>query len=96
MTDWLLDTTTDDLWIQGGDIVIGDSTVQNQRNLILAAPNDWPGTPADGVDLKAYLLDEGNVGELRGRIVREFEADGMKAVSVTGRTFETLDVNATY
>lgn len=96
MEDLKIDISTGDLAEQNGDLVLGDATIQNQAHLMLGGVNDWKRWPADMVDLPNFLNDEAGVGELRARIVRVFEADGMKAVKLTGNTFETLKVYANY
>ena len=96
MKDILIDIEEGDLAHANGDLVIGNSSVQNQKHLMMGGVNDWKQWPTDMVDFPNLLLDEASLGELRADITRKFEADGMKTVKLTGKTFETLKVYASY
>jgi hypothetical protein len=76
-TDLLLDDDFD-LLLQGGDLVVGESTQQHQQLLLLTAKGEWREFPTRGAHLRARLLDDQPVGSLNGQIKREFTADGMR------------------
>lgn len=58
--DILLDETGD-LAIKNGDLVIGESTLQHQRILLLATKGGFKQHPTTGVDIQSYLLDDSDV-----------------------------------
>lgn len=84
------------LTITGGDLVIGAADQQHQRVLLLTAPGESTQHPTTGIGLVNYLEDDEFPGKLRGRIISEFEADGMKNIRISGNTFENIKINANY
>lgn len=67
----------DDIIISNGDLVVGESTIQHQFDLLKSKPFDWLFAPEIGVDVELFLDDEGRVDNLFRRIKFEFERDGM-------------------
>jgi hypothetical protein len=87
---------TGDLAIKNGDLVIGESTLQHQRLLLLATKGGFKQNPTVGVDISSYMLDDSSVDELHGDIQQQFETDGMKVSSITGKTVENTVIKADY
>lgn len=79
-TDLLLDAVFSIL-IEDGDFVPGESTRQHQVLLLYTEKGENREFPTRGVGLRSWLLDE-RPGDLNAQIKREFEADGMRVLSV--------------
>lgn len=69
----------------GGDFVVGESTAQHQKLLLLTGPGDWKQNPMAGVNAESFTDDEGmQVPIAIGReIAKQFMADGMEVESLT-------------
>lgn len=80
MKDILLDETGD-LLIKDGDIVVGESTEQHQKHLLLAQKGDFRQHPQIGVGLSDFLNDDA-LRDLPAAIQKEFENDGMKVKKI--------------
>lgn len=65
-----------DLDIADGDFVVGSSTLQHQKLLLLANPGDYKENPTVGVGIHGFLKSEEST-QLYAAIKREFEKDGM-------------------
>lgn len=64
--------------IANGDLVISESTVQHQNHLMVAEKGHYKESPMVGVGILSELLnDDVDINEIRTRIQREFETDGM-------------------
>ncbi len=85
-----------DLAIKGGDLAFGESTLQHQRDLLVAVPGEFKQTPWIGVGLKTSLLDEESPASLRQRIQRNMERDGMRIGRLRILDRYTIDLQATY
>ncbi len=105
MTDLIFDTESQDISIVGGDIVIGDSLIQHQYDLLVSHKGDWLFNPKCGVGVETYLDDEKTTTDLFRAIKIEFEKDGMKVNSISIQeqdfsygiiTSETIKIEATY
>ena len=94
MQDYLLDPVTNDLQVVNGDFVIGDATLQNQKQLLFASPGMYKQYPAVGVDIMNYLKDE-NSSDLLRAIRQQFTTDGMTVKSLAYQNGKIL-VDATY
>lgn len=70
-----------DLRIENGDFVIGESTTQNQKILLLADKNDFKEYPTVGVGIDTYLDDE-SPADMHREIRLQFTKDGMKVKSI--------------
>lgn len=92
-TDLLLDSNSDIL-IADGDFVIGDSTKQNQRALLIANKSEFKQHPKTGVGINGYLLDENEQDMLR-EIRSQFESDGMTVKKTVLKDSELI-INAPY
>lgn len=75
MTDFLLDENND-LVIKNGDILIGDSTLQNQNLIIQSQKGEFKNVPEIGVGILSEINNE-NKREVLSQIRRNFEYDGM-------------------
>lgn len=92
----ILSDENGDLLIKDGDIVIGESTKQHQKALLLAAKGSYKQFPEVGVDLRKYLLGELDLESLATAIGEEMEADGMRIQSLKLESIETLRLEAYY
>lgn len=93
MTDILLNTNGD-LQIVGGDIAYGESTLQHQRDLLLARVGDYRYAPTIGVGIKDYRNDDDSEDMLRA-IAQQFSKDGMNVKRVAFAN-NKVNVNASY
>lgn len=94
MTDFILDDNLD-LKIENGDFVIGESTAQHQKLLILADKAEFKEVPMRGVGAKRYLEDHDTSGLARA-IRTEFIADGMTVNQIKITADLTIEVDANY
>jgi hypothetical protein len=84
-----------DLVISNGDLVVTESTQQNQLHLMMAAPGEYTQSPTAGVDVYSYLLNESTSQEVKHKIQEQFEADGMTIIGVQIAGSE-IKIDATY
>ncbi len=75
MNDYLLDDE-EDLKVVSGDWVVGESTYQHQRQLILNAKGDYKANPTICVDVVTFI-DNDDKSAVRREIAKEFMRDGM-------------------
>ncbi|WP_291122798.1 hypothetical protein [Flavobacterium sp. UBA6046] len=94
MTDILLDDTLD-LQIVDGDFVIGESTAQHQKLLILADKGEFKDVPMRGVGARRFLEDS-DPSNLAREIRTEFVADGMTVSKIQIASDLTIQVDANY
>jgi hypothetical protein len=92
--DILLDDTLD-LQIVNGDFVIGESTEQNQKMLILADKAEFKEYPMRGVGVLRYLEEE-TPDNLAREIRQEFTIDGMTVNQIKIANDLTIQVDANY
>ena len=71
----------EDVLIQTGDFVIGESTAQHQRQLILNNKGDFKQNPTIGVGAFEYFDDE-HMRDLIRAVSVEFSKDGMDVQSI--------------
>ncbi|MDD2965538.1 MAG: hypothetical protein PHU33_16465 [Bacteroidales bacterium] len=57
-TDFLLDETGD-LANQDGDLVVGDASIQLQKDLIQAGEGEYKQNPTTGIGIYTFIDDEG-------------------------------------
>ena len=95
MLDILLDTSFD-LQITGGDFVSGESARQHQQLLLLIEKGELREFPTRGVGAQSWLLDDIQAGDFNAAVKREFEADGMKVLRVSGSQPGKLTIEAFY
>jgi hypothetical protein len=78
MIDLLLNEDGSGLQWANNDFVLGESTQQHQRLLLVSQKGDFKENPTRCVGLYTWLKDDENTPGLLGDIKQEFEADGMK------------------
>lgn len=93
--DILLDKNNNDLVIQNGDLVIGESTRQHQQLLLLFEKGDLIEFPTHGVGTRGWINDDVSFADLKAQIKREFERDGMKVTRIAVSS-HTITTEATY
>lgn len=75
--DFLFDANGD-LWFDAGDIVVGESTLQHVRDILVAEKGDFTQFPLIGAGIfREVLNSEGEAG-IRLIIQREMERDGLR------------------
>jgi hypothetical protein len=84
-----------DLAIDNGDLAFGESTLQHQRDLLLATKGSFRQFPLVGVGIRLELLNTATADEVRVAIQRELEQDGMKVQKLLVRG-EDIDLEASY
>lgn len=94
MTDFLLDDTFD-LLIIDGDLVVGESTAQHQKILLLADKGEFKDAPMRGVGARRYLEDN-TPDNLAREIRQEFSADGMTVNKIQITPDLIIQVDANY
>ena len=85
-----------DLLISNGDLVIGDSTLQNQMAIIKSVWGDFKQSPSTGAGVERWLKQDSDIGDMLGEIKQEFEKDGMKVKSIAIDNTEKLTTDAHY
>ncbi|MFS2189809.1 hypothetical protein ACCC92_24245 [Mucilaginibacter sp. Mucisp84] len=76
MKDYMLDDTND-LRIENGDFVLGDSDLQHQKLLLFAEKGAYKQYPTTGVGIMSFLNDDSEADMLR-EIRLQFAQDGMQ------------------
>lgn len=94
MTGLLLDNDMD-LLIQNGDFVLGDTTAQNQKILILSNKTEFKENPMRCVGTMMFLEDH-KPDALAREIRQEFITDGMKVNTIVIKQIGDIEVDATY
>lgn len=84
-----------DLVFRNGDLVIGESTEQHKKLLLLNDKGHMKHAPQYGVGIGGYLNDD-NLGELHGEIQEQFEKDGMRITKLKIFENRTIEVEAHY
>lgn len=84
-----------DLIIEDGDLVVGESDLQNQELLIICDKGDFKDVPDRCVGVERWLKDEDVQGML-AEIKKEFERDGMTVKTVFVNEKNELKVDAFY
>lgn len=92
--DILLDENLD-LLIIDGDFVIGESTLQHQKLLILSDKCEFKDVPMRGVGARRYLEDD-TPDNLAREIRQEFSIDGMTINKIQIAADLTIQVDANY
>jgi hypothetical protein len=83
------------LKISNGSLVIGDTTYQNQKILLLAEKGEFKSRPMRGVGTKRFL-ESAQPDELAREIRTEFFADGMTVNSIKIPQNGQLSIDAVY
>ena len=82
------------LMIQNGSLVVGDSTLQNQKLLLVASKGELKENPTSGVGIVRYL-ETSDSDELAREIRRVFSQDGM-TVNQIKINIPNIDIDANY
>lgn len=72
-----------DLLFKDGDLVIGESTRQHQKLLLLIEKGELRQFPTHCVGVRTWINDDVNFADLKLEIKREFERDGMTVSKIT-------------
>lgn len=94
MEDFLLDESND-MIIKNGDFLIGNSTEQNQKNILLATKGEFKEHPEVGVGLINYILED-NPKQMLIDAQRQFEYDGMTVNILNSDENGNININANY
>ncbi|MDN3671514.1 hypothetical protein QWY99_22185 [Flavobacterium branchiarum] len=94
MTDFLLDDDFD-LLVTDGDLVVGESTAQHQKMLILIEKGELKDVPMRGVGAQRYLEDD-SPENLAREIRLEFSFDGMTVNKIQIASDLTIEIDAKY
>lgn len=76
MEDLLLDSGQE-LNVQNGDFVTGESTLQHQDLLLMTNPGEWKENPTIAVGISGFLKDNDFSG-LMAKVKEQFQKDGMQ------------------
>lgn len=76
MTNYDISLLGNDLRIQNGDFIIGESDQQHIADTINAFPGWWKQFPADGVGVLRYLRSSGQQQKLCQEVKLQLQADG--------------------
>lgn len=93
MTDLKI-TSLGGVVIENGDLVLAESTLQHQKDLITAEKGWWKFNPTRGVGLTSWLNDT-NARNLPGAIRTELERDGQQVENISVANGK-LTINAAY
>lgn len=77
VNDIMIDGETGELLIKDGDLVVGESSLQHQKDLLLLQKGELKYEPLIGVGIADFMDDEGTEDLFR-TIRKEFAKDGMK------------------
>ncbi len=94
MIDFKIDQDGD-LDIQDGDLVLTESTLQHQSDIIWAGKGWWHFAPSLGVALQEYINEGGSSTSLMRVIRQELERDGANVESVSVSQ-EGIQIDAHY
>lgn len=94
MKDILLNEHND-LRIENGDFVLGESSLQHQKHILLAQKGEYKGHPEVGAGLKNIYDDENPLQVLR-EIKRQMEYDGMRVIKLKINALGKLILKAFY
>lgn len=94
-TDYLLTEDNDLAFGANGDFVHTESTLQHQRDLLIANKGDYRQHPLIGVGISSFINDD-NLDGLGQLIQREFENDGMVVTKLNIFEDGKIDVDANY
>lgn len=82
-----------DLLFNGGDLVIGDSTLQEVGNIIQANPGDVKSDPICGVGITRYVKSKSRSEFLEAEVKTQLKRDNKnynrikKQIKITPKTF---------
>ena len=94
MNDFVMDATDGDLYIENGDLVIAESDLQHQEDILRSDKGHNKEFPLMGVGLEEFLNDDNIIGMVN-EVRRQFKADGMTVNNVL-YSLGKLEVDANY
>ena len=76
------------------DLIVGDTTLQNQALILITQPGEWKEHPMVGVGIEGITNDEDS-GQWRRDIREQFARDGMRvrSIKIIG---ENIEIDAEY
>lgn len=86
---------TDDLVIENGDFVIGDSDEQHQRDILKAYKGEFKASPEVGVGIEQMLNDD-NIVPFLIEAKKMLEYDGMKINNISFAEGDKLIIDGKY
>lgn len=81
------------LLARDGDLVAGDSLIQQQALLLATGEGEWKQSPVVGVGLELFLLDESELEAFR-KIRQQFKSDGLLVTRLKKQTDGNLIIEA--
>lgn len=94
MIDFKIDENGD-LDLNTGDLVLSESSLQHQADIIWAGKGWWHFSPTLGVGLQDWLNESGSSPSLVRVMRQELERDGMQVDSIS-ISAEGIKINAKY
>jgi hypothetical protein len=94
MNDFLLDENGD-LLIENGDFVIGDSSSQHQKDILMATKGEFKEFPEIGVGIEAMLFDDDYMDFLI-EAKKNLEYDGMDINNIEFTAEGSLNIDGKY
>jgi hypothetical protein len=88
--------STNDIAIVGNDFAIAESTLQHQDDLLIAQPGDFKESPIIGVGIANWINEEITEQDVKSKITREFENDGMIISSLKVAGLNNIKISASY
>ena len=76
------------------DLVVGDTTLQNQALILITQPGEWKEHPLVGVGIEGITNDE-DTGQWRRDIREQLARDGMRVRSIKIKG-EHIEIDAEY
>jgi hypothetical protein len=93
-TDFICDDKGE-MMIKNGHFVVGESTAQHQKFLLLAQKGDYRQYPSVGVGINNFINDD-DLADVGFIIQKEYELDGMKVKKLEVFSDGSVKVNAPY
>lgn len=91
----ILSDDSNDLIIKDGDFLIGESTRQHKKDLLLAQKGEYKQSPGTGIGIADFLEDD-NFAGIDVEIQKQYELDGMKVNSIAVYNDGTIKDDASY
>jgi len=93
--DMLLEADNDLKLTPGGDIDIGDATLQHQALLLQSQKGEWKQSPATGIGVEDFIADDLLI-EMENEIRKQLIADGMTIQQLDVFEDGSINLTATY
>ncbi len=90
--DILVDETGVPL-IKNGDFVVGESTLQHQRHILLSSKGDFLNSPLSGAGLPNFFLDDFEGDEVRKAIQSAITFDGQVVAVLKVPSLTNIELN---